>query len=164
MDRLKLFWSHRRTRHKVYVVNRLWSYPPPPLPRRHSLWTAPYINTKLLLGFWLNFQYEGFIFFDRLCAMSSEMLPLFSSTQHCTRLWPSARHQARDEDEQGEKSHFRVPSVNSLFTPKDKRFPLPRNEPQTHCHICQKISLLEYLHSSQKIFMGKLPTPDQHLP
>ena len=52
------------------------------------------------------------------------MLPLFSSTQHCTRLWPSARHQARDEDEQGEKSHFRVPSVNSLFTPKDKRFPL----------------------------------------
>ena len=82
------------------------------------------INTKLLLGFWLNFQYECFIFFDRLCAKSSEMLPLFSSTQHCTRLWPSARHQARDEDEQGEKSHFRVPSVNSLFTPKDKRFPL----------------------------------------
>ena len=72
----------------------------------------------------LNFQYEVFIFFDRLCAKSSEMLPLFSSTQHCTRLWPSARHQARDEDEQGEKSHFRVPSVNSLFTPKDKRFPL----------------------------------------
>ena len=88
-----------------------------------------YFNTKLLLGFtffslWLNFQYEVFIFFERLCANSSEMLPLFSSTQHCTRLWPSARHQARDEDEQGEKSHFRVPSVNSLFTPKDKRFPL----------------------------------------
>ena len=26
---------------KVYVVNRLWGYPPPPLARRHSLWTAP---------------------------------------------------------------------------------------------------------------------------
>ena len=26
---------------KVYLLNRLWGYPPPPLPRRHSLWTAP---------------------------------------------------------------------------------------------------------------------------
>ena len=26
---------------KDYLVNRLWGYPPPPLPRRHSLWTAP---------------------------------------------------------------------------------------------------------------------------
>ena len=25
---------------KVYVVNRLWGYPPPPLPRRHILWTT----------------------------------------------------------------------------------------------------------------------------
>ena len=25
----------------VCVVNRLSGYPPPPLPRRHSLWTAP---------------------------------------------------------------------------------------------------------------------------
>ena len=35
----------------VYLVNRLWGYPPPPLPlpRRHSLWTAPYPLTYLIL-------------------------------------------------------------------------------------------------------------------
>ena len=35
---------------RVYVVNRLWGYNPPPpnpLPRRHSLWTAPYCACQL---------------------------------------------------------------------------------------------------------------------
>ena len=29
---------------KVYLLNRLWGYPPPPLPRRHSLWKAPKLH------------------------------------------------------------------------------------------------------------------------
>ena len=34
---------------KVYVVNRLWGYPLPPL-RRHSLWTAPNVSRQVDRG------------------------------------------------------------------------------------------------------------------
>ena len=38
---------------RVYLVNRLWCYPPHPLPRQHSFWTTPlYSHT---LRFFFNF-------------------------------------------------------------------------------------------------------------
>ena len=37
----------------VYVVNRLWGYPPPPLARPHSLWTAPkVVKAHINYTFW----------------------------------------------------------------------------------------------------------------
>jgi len=51
---------------------------------------------------------------NRVYEKSQKMLLLSYSMQHFTRLWPYARHQAMDEDEQGEKSHFELMVLHIL--------------------------------------------------